>query len=143
MPPTSPPEPIDHPEPAALAWPPTMTPERAEYVQAALLGIFRAVIDSMLADLEEPSTEDSSSLSDRAMLAVIRKYLPRIRGMFLARLADTDPATLERLMGALAVTTEQILAEAPGEPLDRWRFVWEPGEPLPRMVPDAWRSRDG
>lgn len=131
-------------EPADLAaWPPTMTPERAAYVQSALLGIFGAVIDSMLSDLEGPaehSTADSSSLADRTMLRLIRSYLPRIRGMFLTRLAETDPATLERLMGALAVTTEQILADAPGEPLDRWRFVWPAGEPLPRMVPDTWRG---
>lgn len=135
----------DVPEPAALEWPPTMTPERATYVQGALLGIFSAVIDSMLSDLADPerSTAESSSLADRTMLTLIRKYLPRIRGMFLARLAETDPATLERLMGALAATTEQILAEAPGEPLERWRFVWHAGEPLPAMVPDRWRSSDG
>jgi hypothetical protein len=134
--------PADDPEPAALVWPPTMTPERAAYVQGALLGIFSAVIDSMLGDLAEAST-DTPSLADRTMLTLIRKYLPRIRGMFLTRLAETDPAVLERLMGALATTTEQILAEAPGEPLDRWRFVWRDGEPLPAMIPDTWRATDG
>ena len=131
-------------EPAALVWPPVMTPERAAYVQSALLGIFSAVIDSMLGDLEaDPSTADGSSLADRTMLRLIRSYLPRIRGMFLTRLAETDPATLERLMGALAATTEQILAEAPGEPLERWRFVWRAGEPMPSMVLDTWRSSNG
>lgn len=135
--------PLD-PEPAVLEWPPTMTPERARHVQGALMGIFSTVIDSMLGDLEasDPST-GSASLADRTMLTLIRKYLPRIRGMFLTRLAETDPAALERLMGALAVTTEQILAEAPGEPLDRWRFVWEPGQAMPRMVPDVWRPPHG
>ena len=128
------------PAPDVLTWPPTMTPERARYVQGALLGIFGAVIDSMLSDLDAaPSTADGS-LADRTMLRLIRSYLPRIRGMFLARLAETDPAVLERMMGALAVTTEQILSDAPGEPLDRWRFVWPAGEPLPRLVPDEWRT---
>lgn len=129
-------------EPAAVAWPPTMTPERAEYVQRAILGICSAVIDSMLGDLAstDPSTADGS-LTDRTMLRLIRPYMPRIRGIFLAKLADADPAALERMIGAVATTIEQILAEAPGEPLDRWRFTWEPGEPTPRLVPDVWASR--
>lgn len=125
--------------PPAPEWPPVMTPARAAHVQRALLAITTAVIDSMLGDLAtaDPSTGDGS-LADRTMLRIIRPYMGRIRSIFLGKLADADPAALERLMGAVAVTLEQIIAEAPGEPMDRWRFVWPAGEPTPRLVPDVW-----
>ena len=129
-------EDVAMPEPT---WPPRMTPERAAHIQGAVLGITTAVVDSMLGDLasSEPSTADGS-LADRTMLRLIRPYMPRIRGIFLAKLVEAEPAALERLMGAVAVTIEQIIAEAPGEPMDRWRFAWEPGEATPRLVPDPW-----
>ena len=137
--PTAPPEAAEPPE--APAWPPMMTPERAKYVQAAILAIAAAVVDSMLADLAAPSTEDSSSLADRTMLRILRPYLPRMRGIFLGKLAEAEPAALEKLMGAVAVTIEQIIAEAPGEPMERWRFVWAEGATSPELVPDVWTAR--
>jgi hypothetical protein len=133
----APPEPAESP-----AWPPAMTPERARYVQQAVLSIAAAVVDSMLGDLlhADPSTEASSSLADRTMVRLMRPYLPRMRGLFLGKLAETDPAALEKLMGAVAVTIEQILAEAPGEPMERWRFVWAEGATSPELVEDVWRG---
>lgn len=136
---TTPTAPIADP-PEAPAWPPAMTPERARHVQQAVLAIAASVVDSMLSDMAgPPSTE--SSLADRTMLRMVRPYLPRMRGIFLGKLAETDPAALERLMGACAVTIEQILAEAPGEPMDRWRFVWADGASTPELVPDVWTAR--
>jgi hypothetical protein len=72
------------------------------------------------------------------MLRLVKPYLPRMRGIFLAKLAEADPAAMERVMGAFAVSIEQVLAEAPGEPLDRWRFVWIEGARMPELVPDVW-----
>lgn len=109
--------------PAALEWPPAMTPERQDYIRRAILAVSTTLVDMMLTDLAAPST-DSLSTSERLMVGTMRPFLPRLRAAFLGKLSESDPASLERLMGATATALEQILAQAPGEPLPRWAWVW-------------------
>lgn len=69
------------------------------------------------------------------MVRALRPFLPKLRATFLAKLSTSDPAGLERLMGATATTIETILLDAPGEPMPRWAWQWLPGEPAPHLVP--------
>jgi hypothetical protein len=125
---------LEHEGDPAPEWPPTQDPARATVIRTAIVGVSTA----MVADLAAPST-DSGSRGERLILSTLRPFLPKLRGLFLDRLSDADPAILERLMGATSTTIEQILAEAPGEPLPRWRWVWEPGADRPELGEARWR----
>lgn len=130
-------------DPPAPEWPPPMTPERAIYVRGALVTTASALLALVLRDLAAPSTDSPSATParERLIYGALRPLLPRLRVMFLERLSAADPAGLERLMGATSTAIEQILAQAPGEPIDRWRWVWAAGAPMPELVPDAWHGQ--
>lgn len=104
---------------------PTVAPERAEYLRHAATAIATRLLAQMLDELAGPST-DSASLGDRAMLAVLRPWIPKLRDTLLSKLSDVDPVTLERNAGAIALAIESLLAQAPGEPLPRYRMDWGP-----------------
>lgn len=122
---------------------PVMTPERAQYLSRALTAMATLLVDSMLADLAAGHSTDGadsptgpgSTPADRLMVRALRPFLPKLRATFLAKLSSSDPAGLERLMGATATTLETIIAQAPGEPMPRWTWEWLPGERSPRLVP--------
>lgn len=117
---------------------PTMSPERAEYLLRALTAAATVLIDSMVSDLVAGSPESTAtegSLSDRLMVRTLRPFLPKLRATFLAKLSGSDPAAIERLMGATSSTIETILNQAPGEPMPRYTWEWLPGERAPHLVP--------
>lgn len=97
-------------------------PERAAYLRQYLAAIATRGIDAMVADLSAPST-DSSSAADRLMMAALRPWIPKLRGLLLARLSEADPASLERVMGAVSAAIEGLLYHAPGDPEPRYRFA--------------------
>lgn len=64
----------------------------------------------------------------------LRPSLPKLRAVLLGRLSETDPAAIERLLGAVSTAIESVLYHAPGDPLPRYRFAFsDAGELL--MVP--------
>lgn len=128
---------IDEPEAPPA---PTMTPERARYVRGALVATSTALLDLLVSDLLGAQSTEGSSRQERLIYGALKPLLPRLRALFLGKLSEADPAGLERLIGSLATAIEQILAQAPDEPLPRWRWEWQPGEPAPRLVPDAWHG---
>lgn len=100
-------------------------PEREAEIRRQLTGIATALLDAVLVNQAEAASTDSpASLNERLATQAMRKFLPTIRGMFLARLSKADPVTLERLMGASATAIESILYYAPGEPLPRFVLEW-------------------
>lgn len=117
---------------------PVMTADRAAYLSRALVALATVMIDSMLADLAAGSTASTggdSPLSERMLYRLLSPQLPKLRAVFLDKLSTSEPAGLERLMGATSSTIETILAQAPGDPMPRWTFEWLPGEARPRLVP--------
>lgn len=110
------------------------TPERGLYLSRAVSALATVLVDSMLSDLDGAGASTGGRL-DRAMTMALRPWMPKLRGMFLGKLSETDPAGLERLLGAVSTTIETILRDAPGEPLDRWTYEWLPGEAAPHLVP--------
>lgn len=100
-------------------------PEREAEIRRQLTGIATALLDAVLVN-QEASTEPGS-LNERLATQAMRRFLPTIRGMFLARLSKADPATLERLMGATSTAIESILYYAPGDPLPRYLLDWRDG----------------
>jgi hypothetical protein len=117
---------------------PAMSPERAAYLMRALSQLATVLIDSMVADLvagSTDSTDSGGSLSDRLMVRTLRPFLPKLRATFLDKLSGSDPAGVERLMGATSSTIERLLDQAPGEPMPRFTWQWLPGEPRPTLVP--------
>jgi hypothetical protein len=78
----------------------------------------------MLDELAAPSM-DSASLGDRAVLTVLRPWMPKLREVLLSKLSEADPASLEVNAGAIALAIESVLAQAPGEPLPRHRMDWD------------------
>jgi hypothetical protein len=126
------------PEPPPELAEPAMSPERAAYLMRALTTLATVLIDSMVADLvagSPGSTDGEASLSDRLMIRTLRPFLPKLRATFLDKLSGSDPAGIERLMGATSSTIETILGQAPGEPMPRFTWQWLPGEPRPTLVP--------
>lgn len=103
---------------------PTVAPERADYLRRAATAIATRILAQMLDELAAPST-DSPSLGDRAMLAVLRPWIPKLRDTLLSRLSEVDPVSLERNAGAIALAIESLLAQAPGDPLPRYRMDWD------------------
>lgn len=103
---------------------PTLAPERAAYLRAATNAIATRLVGQMLAELAEPST-DSASLQDRMMLRVLTPWIPKLQAVLLSKLSELDPVSLERTAGAIALAIESVLAQAPGDPLPRFRVDWD------------------
>lgn len=130
---------------ADQAWPPPVDPARAHYLRTALVRITASLLEAFLTDLAKgdlstasPSDRASLSLTERAMVAVLRPWIPQLRATLLTKLGEADPAELERLMGASATLLESLLAQAPGDPLPRWIFRWSAGDPGPHL--ERWES---
>ena len=117
--------------------PPPISPERAAYLRAVLNRTAEAVLNQLVADLthSRDSSRSPASPSERLLATALRPLLPHIRQAFLARLAEADPASTERLLGAVAWAVEDLIAQAPGDPVPRHAFIWEPGAPVPHLVP--------
>lgn len=121
--------------------PPAMTPERGAFIVRSVSTVASILVDSMLADLMEraPSTDSAPDMtrSERMLYRALRPFLPKLRALFLDKLSLSNPAALERVMGATSTAIESILEQAPGDPLPRWAWQWLPGEPRPVLVPLA------
>lgn len=102
----------------------TMSAERAAYLRRAVDAIARALLAQMARELAAPST-DSASLADRAMLRMLTPWVPKLQAVLLSKLSETDPASLERIAGATADAIESVIAQAPGDPLPRYRMTWD------------------
>src|SRR5438270_8840967 len=101
---------------------PTMDPARAAWIHRTVTDLSARFLTRMLADLEGGSTAASSrSPSERIALMALRPWLPKLAAMVSDRISSADPASLERMAGALSTGIEDVLAAAPGTPLPRWR----------------------
>lgn len=109
---TSPPPPV------------AMDEARAAYLRGAATAIATRLLGQMLDELAAPST-DSASLQDRMMLRVLTPWIPRLQAALLSRLSEVDPVSLERSVGAIALAIESVLAQAPADPLPRYRVDWD------------------
>lgn len=103
---------------------PAVAPERAAYLSRTATALATRLLAQMLEELAAGST-DSASLGDRAMLAVLRPWIPKLRDTLLSKLSEVDPVSLERNAGAIALAIESILAQAPGDPLPRYRMDFD------------------
>lgn len=103
---------------------PAMAPDRAAYLRAATHAIAQRLVAQMLDELAAPST-DSASLQDRLMLRALTPWIPKLQAVLLSRLSEVDPVSLERTAGAVALAIESVLAQAPGDPLPRYRVDWD------------------
>jgi len=112
---------IEQLEPAA---PPAIDPERADYLRRTMLAVASRLLEQMLTEIGAGST-DGGSFTDRAMVRVLTPWLPKLRALFLAKLSEAEPESIERVMGAFATAIESILAQAPGAPLPRHYVDWD------------------
>jgi hypothetical protein len=69
------------------------------------------------------------------MMKVLRPWIPKLRDTLLSKLSETDPVSVERMMGATALAIDSILAQAPGDPLPRYRMDWDPTDGHLVLVP--------
>jgi hypothetical protein len=99
--------------------------ERGEYLRTTLVAVAARLVGQMLDELAGASTATPSSLQDRLLMSTLRPWIPKLRDTLLHKLSETDPASMEQLMGATATALESILAQAPGEPLPRYRIDWD------------------
>lgn len=117
-------EPQTTPEPTEATPPLAPDQDRARFLAQAVNRIAAVLTDQMLREALAPSSTDSPSLADRAMLAVLSPWMPKLRAALLSKLSEVDGATLERHLGALAKSLDELLAAAPGEPLPRMVYRW-------------------
>lgn len=65
----------------------------------------------------------------------MKPWIPKLRDTLLAKLSEADPVSIERLVGATATAIESILAQAPGDPLPRFRMDWDAGDGHMVLIP--------
>lgn len=58
-------------------------------------------------------------------MMALRPWIPKLRDTLLAKLSEADPVSVERILGATSTAIESILAQAPGDPLPRYRIDWD------------------
>ena len=68
-------------------------------------------------------------------MRAMKPWIPKLRDTLLAKLSEADPVTVERMIGATATAIESILAQAPGEPLPRFRMDWDPANGHLVLIP--------
>lgn len=110
--------------------PPTISPERGEYLTGTMVAVAARLVGQMLDEVSQPSTDSPSSAGDRLMMMALKPWIPKLRAVLLAKLSEADPTSVERLMGATATALESILAQAPGAPLPRYRIDWDDDQTL-------------
>lgn len=103
----------------------TPSPERAQYLRGAMTAIAARLVGQMLEELADPSTGSPSSVTDRLMMKAVQPWIPKLRDVLLSKLSELEPVSLERTMGAVAMSIEALLAQAPGDPLPRYRADWD------------------
>lgn len=97
-----------------------MDEARAAYLRQAIVAITAAITAQMVAEV-------AHSTDSGWWARLLAPQLPRLRQLLLDRLSEADPEALERTLSAAAWACEQILAQAPGVPLPRYRVDWEDG----------------
>lgn len=104
--------------------PSAMGPERAAYLSRATVAVAARLVSQMLDELAAPSM-GSSSVQDRMLMGALKPWIPKLRDTLLAKLSEADPVSMERILGATSTAIESILAQAPGDPLPRYRIDWD------------------
>jgi hypothetical protein len=110
-------------------------PERGAFILGAFQRVVQLTLGALVQGLQDPTSTDSLSLSDRAFLGVLRAQLPRIQGVVSSRLSSLDPASLEVALAATAGSIDELLEAAPGTPLPRQLLRFDPASGELSLIP--------